>query len=60
MAKRKTAEPVITLKREVLANGTIRLTSPNGIIDKRNNHKYAEVECLPKNERFFKEVEIDA
>ena len=60
MAKKKTAEPVATLKREVLANGNIKLSSPNKIRDTRNDAIYSEVVCKPQNERFFKEVEIDA
>ena len=59
MAKRKTAEPVITLHRDVLPNGNIYLTSPNRIYDIRDNSIYSEVICLPQDERFYREVEID-
>ena len=43
MGKKKTAvveEPVITLHREVLPNGNIRLTSPKKFIDIRNDAIY--------------------
>ena len=57
MARTKKSEPVITLTRKVLSDGTIRLSSPNGIIDTRNNRTYIpEVEIEPQNERFFKEA----
>ena len=60
MAKKKTVEPVVTLKREVMANGNVKLTSPKGIVDTRSERVYARVICKPESERFFKEVEIDA
>ena len=57
MAKKKTEEPVVTLHREVRADGCIRLTSTYGVIDIRNNIMYSEVVCKPQNEHFFKPME---
>lgn len=55
--KTATAEaPVITLTREVLPNGMIRLTSPLGIVDIRNNGVHYDVVCSPKKEKYFHEV----
>lgn len=48
--------PVITLTREVLPNGMIRLTSPLGIVDIRNNGVHYDVVCSPKKEKYFHEV----
>ena len=41
------------IKREVLANGTIRLSSVKGIRDIRNDRLYSVVECEARNERFY-------
>lgn len=55
--KTVTAEaPVITLTREVLPNGMIRLTSPLGIVDIRNNGVHYDVVCSPQKEKYFHEV----
>lgn len=54
MAKKKTVE--VTLNREVLPNGNIKLTSVQGVIDIRDNSVYSEVICKPKNEHYFKEA----
>ena len=59
MAKKK-AEPVVTLKREVMANGNIKLTSPKGIIDTRTGMIYPRVICKPELESFFAEAEVEA
>ena len=48
--------PVATLNREVLPNGMIRLTSPLGIVDIRNNGVHYDVVCSPKKEKYFREV----
>lgn len=48
---------VTTLKREVMANGRIRLSSPNGIVDKRNGAVYSEVICKAQSEKYFIEAE---
>ena len=48
--------PVVTLNREVLPNGMIRLTSPLGIVDIRNNGVHYDVVCSPKKEKYFREV----
>lgn len=58
MARTKKSAPVITLTRTVLPDGMIRLSSPKGIIDTRNNRKYiSEVDVEPQNERVFVEAE---
>lgn len=44
------------MKREVLANGKIRLTSANGIVDTRNGDKFSVVECKASQEVFFKDA----
>lgn len=41
------------IKREVLANGIIRLSSVKGIRDIRNNRVYSVVECEARNEKFY-------
>ena len=56
MARTKKTAVVITLNREVLPNGDIRLTSPKGIMDIRSYAVYPVVICKPKMERFFVEV----
>lgn len=48
--------PVTTLNREVLPNGMIRLTSPLGIVDIRNNGVHYDVVCSPQKEKYFHEV----
>lgn len=57
MARAKKTAVVVTLKREVLANGNIRLSSPKGIIDSRTDSVYSEVICKPRYERLFYEAE---
>lgn len=58
--KTVTAEaPVITLTREVLPNGMIRLTSPLGIVDIRNNGVHYDVVCSPQKEKYFREVTVE-
>lgn len=49
----------ITMKREVLPNGNIRLTSEKGIIDIRNGNIYSEVICKPEAEKYFAEAGND-
>ena len=56
MARAKKSAIVITLHREVLPNGNIRLTSEYGFIDTRTGDWRSEVVCKPRNERFFKEA----
>lgn len=58
MARRKTV--IVTFKRETLPNGNIKLSSPKGIIDRRNDNIYSEVVCKPRYERYFSEVESEA
>ena len=41
------------IKREVLANGMIRLSSTKGIRDIRNDRVYSVVECEARNEKFY-------
>lgn len=60
MAKKKSAEPVVTLKRDVMANGNIKLTSPKGIVDTRSGAVHTRVICKPEFERFFAEADIEA
>ena len=60
MAKKKTAEPVVTLHREVMANGNVKLTSPKGIVDTRSGAVHTRVICKPDYERFFAEAEVEA
>ena len=55
MARTKKTAAVITLSRDVLPNGMIRLTSVKGIIDMRSGAIYSEVVCTPKKEKFFVE-----
>ena len=43
------------IKREVLANGLIRLSSIKGIRDIRNGRLYSVVECEARNEKFYVE-----
>ena len=43
------------IKREVLANGIIRLSSAKGIRDIRNDRVYSVVECEARNEKFYVE-----
>ena len=57
MARAKKSAVVITLVREVLANGNIRLSSPKGIIDSRTDSVYSVVVCKPNKEKYFKEGE---
>ena len=45
------------IKREVLANGIIRLSSAKGIRDIRNGRVYSVVECEARNEKFYIEGE---
>lgn len=45
------------IKREVLANGMIRLSSAKGIRDIRNDRVYSVVECEARNEKFYVEAE---
>ena len=54
MARIKTSP---TFSRIVLENGNIKLSSPKGIIDIRNNIVYSEVICKPNKERYFMEAE---
>ena len=49
-------EPIVTMNKEVLPNGNIKLTSIYGVLDTRNDAIYSEVICKPKNERFFVEA----
>lgn len=44
-----------SIKREVLANGIIRLSSVKGIRDIRNDRLYSVVECEARNEKFYVE-----
>ena len=57
MARAKKTAVVITLNREVLANGNVRLSSPKGLVDTRTDRVYSEVICKPNKERFFREGE---
>lgn len=57
MARARKTAVVITLNREVLANGNIRLSSPKGIIDSRTDSVYSVVVCKPNKEKYFKEGE---
>lgn len=43
------------IKREVFANGMIRLSSAKGIRDIRNDRVYSVVECEARNEKFYVE-----
>ena len=43
------------IKREVLANGMIRLSSVKGIHNIRNNRVCSVVECETRNEKFYVE-----
>lgn len=54
MAKKKTVE--VTLNREVLPNGNIKLTSIQGVKDIRDDSVYSEVICKQKYEHYFKEA----
>ena len=45
------------IKREVIANGMIRLSSVKGIRDVRNDRLYSVVECEARNEKFYVEGE---
>ena len=45
------------IKREVLINGMIRLSSVKGIRDIRNDRLYSVVECETRNEKFYIEGE---
>lgn len=48
------------VKRDVLKNGTVKLSSPIGIVDTRTNAIYSEVICKPKNEKYYREAEEEA
>ena len=41
------------MNREVLENGLIRLTAPNGVLDTRTNIIHSEVICKEENEHWF-------
>ena len=45
------------MKREILPNGNIRLSSDKGIADSRSGRVYSVVVCKAEDERFFTEVE---
>ena len=45
------------IKREVLVDGIIRLSSAKGIRDIRNSRVYSVVECEARNEKFYIEGE---
>lgn len=42
-----------------LKNGYIKLTSPNGIVDIRDNRVYSEVVCKPENVKYYKDNIIE-
>lgn len=44
----------VSIKKEKLSNGLLRLTAPNGVIDIRNSRVYSEVETTPDYLKYFK------
>ena len=44
----------VSIKKEKLANGLLRLTTPNGVIDIRNSRVYSEVETTPEYLKYFR------
>ena len=42
-----------------LKNNYIKLTSPNGIVDIRDNRVYSEVVCKPENVKYYKDNVIE-
>ena len=44
----------VSIKKEKLLNGLLRLTAPNGVIDIRNSRVYSEVEITPEYLKYFK------
>ena len=44
----------VSIKKEKLLNGLLRLTSPNGVIDIRNSRVYSEVETTPEYLKYFR------
>lgn len=45
------------MNKELLPNGFIQLTAPNGVMDTRTGQIHSIVVCKPKNVGFFKAVE---
>lgn len=44
----------VSIKKEKLSNGLLRLTASNGVIDIRNSRVYSEVETTPEYLKYFK------
>lgn len=48
------------MKEEILPNGNHRLTSPNGIRDKRRGDIHSEVVCKPENVSLYEDADDSA
>lgn len=48
------------MNKELLPNGNYRLTSPNGIRDKRRGDIHSEVVCKPENVSLYEDANEDA
>ena len=44
----------VSIKKEKLSNGLLRLTAPNGVVDIRNSRVYSEVETTPEYLKYFR------